>query len=113
VVAVLSAWHVGNRESLLDALVERTFADLGEIRPIGRTPAQRIASAAGALRTQPRTRPAQHPGEEERRGARTADEDPALARAPARPINSEKVFTASVKTLVTGLLATPRPTRRA
>lgn len=26
-------WHVGNRESLLEALVERTVADLGEIRP--------------------------------------------------------------------------------
>ena len=28
-------WHVGNRESLLDALVERTVAELGEIRPSG------------------------------------------------------------------------------
>ncbi|WP_369212475.1 TetR/AcrR family transcriptional regulator [Streptomyces flavofungini] len=43
-------WHVGNRESLLDALVERTLADLGEIRPTGRTPAGRIVSVARALR---------------------------------------------------------------
>ncbi|MEV0125456.1 TetR/AcrR family transcriptional regulator [Streptomyces sp. NPDC050703] len=43
-------WHVGNRESLLDALVERTLADLGEIRPTGRTPARRIVSVASALR---------------------------------------------------------------
>ncbi|MGV9883113.1 TetR/AcrR family transcriptional regulator [Streptomyces sp. NPDC003006] len=45
-------WHVGNREALLDALVERTLADLGEIRPTGRTPAQRVASVARALRRQ-------------------------------------------------------------
>lgn len=43
-------WHVGNRESLLDALVERTLADLGEIRPTGRTPARRTVSVARALR---------------------------------------------------------------
>ncbi|MEU1023749.1 TetR/AcrR family transcriptional regulator [Streptomyces sp. NPDC005904] len=45
-------WHVGNREALLDALVERTLADLGEIRPAGRTPAQRVVSVARALRRQ-------------------------------------------------------------
>jgi AcrR family transcriptional regulator len=50
-------WHVGNRESLLDALVERTVADLGVIRPTGRTPAQRIVSVARALRRQLRDRP--------------------------------------------------------
>ncbi|WP_406167281.1 TetR/AcrR family transcriptional regulator [Streptomyces sp. NBC_00996] len=50
-------WHVGNRESLLDALVERTVADLGAIRPTGRTPAQRIVSVAGALRRQLRDHP--------------------------------------------------------
>ncbi|WP_406479341.1 TetR/AcrR family transcriptional regulator [Streptomyces sp. NBC_01615] len=50
-------WHVGNRESLLDALVERTVADLGVIRPTGRTPAQRIASVARALRRQLREHP--------------------------------------------------------
>lgn len=31
-------WHVGNRESLLDALVERTVDDLDTIRPRGATP---------------------------------------------------------------------------
>ncbi|MEU1020080.1 TetR/AcrR family transcriptional regulator [Streptomyces sp. NPDC005898] len=45
-------WHVGNREALLDALVERTLADLGEIRPAGRTPAQRVVSVARALHRQ-------------------------------------------------------------
>ncbi|WP_369245640.1 TetR/AcrR family transcriptional regulator [Streptomyces sp. R41] len=50
-------WHVGNRESLLDALVERTVADLGVIRPTGRTPAQRIVSVARALRRQLRDHP--------------------------------------------------------
>ncbi|MEU9209580.1 TetR family transcriptional regulator [Streptomyces sp. NPDC048415] len=50
-------WHVGNRESLLDALVERTVAELGEIRPAGRTPAQRVASVARTLRRQLRAHP--------------------------------------------------------
>ncbi|WP_223281166.1 TetR/AcrR family transcriptional regulator [Streptomyces antnestii] len=50
-------WHVGNRESLLEALVERTVADLGEIRPRGTTPEQRVASVAGALRRQLREHP--------------------------------------------------------
>ncbi|MET8025975.1 TetR/AcrR family transcriptional regulator [Streptomyces avermitilis] len=167
-------WHVGNRESLLDALVERTVADLGEIRPVGRTPARRIASVARALRRQLRDHPhlvamvhergltermflpaqqalvreahaaglrgagaaeavravqflvvghvlvernrerapAQRPGEQELWGARTADGDPALARALARPIDPEKVFTASVKALVAGLLeAAPEAAR--
>ncbi|MET7829661.1 TetR family transcriptional regulator [Streptomyces sp. NPDC005386] len=50
-------WHVGNRESLLDALVERTVADLGEIRAAGRTPAARVVSVARALRRQLREHP--------------------------------------------------------
>ncbi|MFF2505647.1 TetR/AcrR family transcriptional regulator [Streptomyces sp. NPDC058067] len=50
-------WHVGNRESLLEALVERTVADLGEIRPRGTTPEQRVASVARALRRQLREHP--------------------------------------------------------
>ncbi|MEV0322157.1 TetR/AcrR family transcriptional regulator [Streptomyces sp. NPDC050658] len=50
-------WHVGNRESLLDALVERTVADLREIRPSGRTPAVRVVSVARALRRQLRDHP--------------------------------------------------------
>ncbi|MFF2849161.1 TetR/AcrR family transcriptional regulator [Streptomyces sp. NPDC058001] len=50
-------WHVGNRESLLDALVERTVAELGEIRPRGRTPAARVVSVARALRRRLRDHP--------------------------------------------------------
>ncbi|ANP54254.1 AcrR family transcriptional regulator [Streptomyces griseochromogenes] len=50
-------WHVGGREALLDALVERTVADLGEIRPEGRTPEQRVVSVARALRRQLRDHP--------------------------------------------------------
>ncbi|MFI0236953.1 TetR/AcrR family transcriptional regulator [Streptomyces sp. NPDC016845] len=50
-------WHVGNRESLLDALVERTVADLGEIRPSGATPHARVVSVARALRRRLRAHP--------------------------------------------------------
>ncbi|MEU6773026.1 TetR/AcrR family transcriptional regulator [Streptomyces sp. NPDC046759] len=50
-------WHVGGREALLDALVERTVAELGEIRPSGRTPEQRVVGVARALRRQLRGRP--------------------------------------------------------
>ncbi|GHB35220.1 hypothetical protein GCM10010347_00440 [Streptomyces cirratus] len=50
-------WHVGNRESLLDALVERTVLEMGAIRPSGRTPAERIVSVARLLRRELRERP--------------------------------------------------------
>ncbi|MFI7012450.1 TetR/AcrR family transcriptional regulator [Streptomyces sp. NPDC050145] len=50
-------WHVGNRESLLDALVERTVAELGAIRPRGASPAERVVSVARALRRQLRAHP--------------------------------------------------------
>ncbi|WP_043193946.1 TetR/AcrR family transcriptional regulator [Streptomyces sp. NRRL F-2664] len=50
-------WHVGNRESLLDALVERTVQEMGAIRPAGRTPAERILSVARILRRELRGRP--------------------------------------------------------
>jgi AcrR family transcriptional regulator len=50
-------WHVGNRESLLDALVERTVQQMGAIRPSGRTPADRILSVAATLRRELRARP--------------------------------------------------------
>ncbi|AYG83692.1 Tetracycline repressor protein class D [Streptomyces hundungensis] len=50
-------WHVGNRESLLDALVERTVEELGEIEPRGHTPAARVMSVARTLRRELRTRP--------------------------------------------------------
>ncbi|MEU7580787.1 TetR family transcriptional regulator [Streptomyces sp. NPDC041068] len=159
-------WHVGNRESLLDALVERTVADLGEIRATGSTPAQRVVSVARALRRQLRDHPhlvamvhergltermflpaqlalvhevhaaglrgaraadavravqvhvvghvlvernrerapAQRPAEDELWTARNAEQDPALARALARPVDADAVFTTSVKALVSGLL---------
>ncbi|MFE5676479.1 TetR/AcrR family transcriptional regulator [Streptomyces erythrochromogenes] len=50
-------WHVGNRESLLDALVERTVQEMGSISPVGRTPAERIESVARILRRELRERP--------------------------------------------------------
>ncbi|MFD9410406.1 TetR/AcrR family transcriptional regulator [Streptomyces sp. NPDC059989] len=50
-------WHVGNRESLLDALVERTVEEMGAISPAGRTPAERILSVARILRRELRERP--------------------------------------------------------
>ncbi|MFI1167804.1 TetR/AcrR family transcriptional regulator [Streptomyces sp. NPDC020801] len=160
-------WHVGNREALLDALVERTVADLGEIRPSGRTPEQRVVSVARELRRQLRDRPhlvamvhergltermflpaqqalvveahaaglrgaraaelvravqfhvvghvlvernrerapAQHPAEEELWSGAAAGNDPALARALARPVDPERLFLGSVRALVRSLLA--------
>ncbi|MER7733496.1 helix-turn-helix domain-containing protein [Streptomyces erythrochromogenes] len=50
-------WHVGNRESLLDALVERTVQEMGALSPVGRTPAERIESVARILRRELRGRP--------------------------------------------------------
>ncbi|WP_326595786.1 TetR/AcrR family transcriptional regulator [Streptomyces brevispora] len=50
-------WHVGNRESLLDALVERTVQEMGTLRPTGRAPAARIVSVARGLRRELRARP--------------------------------------------------------
>ncbi|MFG2298153.1 TetR/AcrR family transcriptional regulator [Streptomyces sp. NPDC048603] len=50
-------WHVGNREQLLDALVERTVREMGAVRPAGRTPADRIVSVARGLRRELRARP--------------------------------------------------------
>ncbi|MFI5807359.1 TetR/AcrR family transcriptional regulator [Streptomyces sp. NPDC051561] len=50
-------WHVGNRESLLDALVERTVREMGALTPRGRTPVERVVSVARALRHELRARP--------------------------------------------------------
>ncbi|MER5462734.1 MULTISPECIES: TetR family transcriptional regulator [unclassified Streptomyces] len=160
-------WHVGNRESLLDALVERTVQEMGAIRPTGRTPAERAVSVARKLRRELRDRPhliamvhergltermflpaqqalvhevhaaglrgaraaeavravqfqvvgfvlvernrerspVQSPGEGELwEAAGAAEHDPALARALARPADPEKLFTASVRALVSALL---------
>ncbi|MFI0979041.1 TetR/AcrR family transcriptional regulator [Streptomyces sp. NPDC021093] len=159
-------WHVGNREALLDALVERTVHELAAIRPRGRTPAQRIVSVARALRRDLRAHPhlvamvhergltermflpaqqalvhevhaaglrgaraaeavravqyqvvgyvlvernrerapAQHPGEEDLWDGAAAEQDPALARALARPVDPEKLFVVSVRALVESLV---------
>ncbi|MFF4700683.1 TetR/AcrR family transcriptional regulator [Streptomyces chattanoogensis] len=160
-------WHVGNRESLLDALVERTVQEMGEIRPTGRTPHARIVSVARALRTALRERPhliamvhergltermflpaqqallheahaaglrgelaaeavravqfqvvgfvliernrerspEQHPSEGELWDSPTAGHDPALARALAAPVDTERLFLVSLHALVASLLA--------
>jgi TetR/AcrR family transcriptional regulator, tetracycline repressor protein len=42
-------WHVGNREALLDALVERMQASIIELKPRGRTPRNRVRSIARSL----------------------------------------------------------------
>lgn len=43
-------WHVGDKGALLDGLVERIIAEMGEVRVRGRTPKRRIAAIAKALR---------------------------------------------------------------
>jgi len=50
-------WHVGNRDGLLDELVDRIVADIGAIRPSGSTPVDRIASVARSLRRKLLARP--------------------------------------------------------
>jgi AcrR family transcriptional regulator len=44
-------WHVGNRDALLDLLVERVLADIGTVRASGRSPRARVASLVRRLRT--------------------------------------------------------------
>ena len=44
--------HVGNRDALLDLLVERVLLDMGSVRGSGRTPKARIASLTRAWRAQ-------------------------------------------------------------
>lgn len=50
-------WHVGNRDALLDALVDRLVADMGTLRPVGATPRQRISSLAEKLHRRLLARP--------------------------------------------------------
>ncbi|MEV6396293.1 TetR family transcriptional regulator [Streptomyces sp. NPDC051907] len=164
-------WHVGNRESLLDALVERTVQEMGAIAPRGRTPVDRVVSVARALRRELRARPhlialvhergltdrmflpaqqalvhevhaaglrgaraaqavravqfqvvgfllvernrerapVQSPGVGDLWSPTTAEHDPALARALARPPDPEKLFTASVRALASALLGSGEP----
>ncbi|MGW0467189.1 hypothetical protein ACWDX6_18210 [Streptomyces sp. NPDC003027] len=53
--------------------------------------------------------PVQSPGEEALRDAEHPGPDAAPARAPARPVDSDRLFTASVRALVDGLLGTSAP----
>jgi AcrR family transcriptional regulator len=49
-VAVTSIyWHVGNKEALLDALVDRIGPELAPVRTTGRTPEARILSTARSV----------------------------------------------------------------
>jgi AcrR family transcriptional regulator len=50
-------WHVGNRDALIDLLVERIVDDMGDVTPAGRTPKTRIASLARSLRRKLIARP--------------------------------------------------------
>lgn len=50
-------WHVGNRDALLDLLVERLLTDMGTVRPAGRTPRARITSLLRQWRTRLLERP--------------------------------------------------------
>jgi TetR/AcrR family tetracycline transcriptional repressor len=50
-------WHVGNRDVLLDALVDHFVADMGTLRPSGVTPRERIVALAVALRARLLARP--------------------------------------------------------
>ncbi|MDV9200593.1 TetR/AcrR family transcriptional regulator, partial [Streptomyces sp. Wh19] len=51
--------------------------------------------------------PVQSPGEGDLWTASAADDDPALARALARPADPDRLFADSVRALVEGLLAGP------
>jgi AcrR family transcriptional regulator len=50
-------WHVGNRDALLDLLVDRIVDDMGHVKASGRTPRSRIASLARSLRRKLIARP--------------------------------------------------------
>jgi AcrR family transcriptional regulator len=57
-VAVTSIyWHVGNRDELVDALVDRLLADVGTLRARGSTPRDRIGSLARGMRRKLLDRP--------------------------------------------------------
>ena len=50
-------WHVGNRDALLDLLVDRLLADMGNVRVHGRTPRARIMSLLRQWRSRLLQRP--------------------------------------------------------
>jgi TetR/AcrR family transcriptional regulator, tetracycline repressor protein len=57
-VAVTSIyWHVGNRDELVDALVDRLIADMGTLRARGTTPRERITALSRGLRKKLLDRP--------------------------------------------------------
>jgi AcrR family transcriptional regulator len=45
-------WHVGDREAVLDALVDEVVAESSAIEPSGRTPTSRISSVVRQMRNQ-------------------------------------------------------------
>jgi TetR/AcrR family transcriptional regulator, tetracycline repressor protein len=50
-------WHVGNRDELLNRLIDRMSDELGNIEPTGTDPVERIASICTALLAETRRRP--------------------------------------------------------
>jgi TetR/AcrR family tetracycline transcriptional repressor len=50
-------WHVGNRDELFNRLIEEITDQFGRITPVGRTPAERIASISNSLLREVRARP--------------------------------------------------------
>jgi TetR/AcrR family transcriptional regulator, tetracycline repressor protein len=50
-------WHVGNRDELFNRLIEEITEQFGRITPVGRTPAERIASISNTLLREVRARP--------------------------------------------------------
>jgi TetR/AcrR family tetracycline transcriptional repressor len=50
-------WHVGNRDELFNRLIEEITDQFGRINPVGRTPAERIASISNTLLREVRARP--------------------------------------------------------
>jgi TetR/AcrR family transcriptional regulator, tetracycline repressor protein len=53
-------WHVGSREELLHAVLDRMLQELAPIEPAGTTSADRVASVAHAIRSQVRDTPTVH-----------------------------------------------------
>lgn len=45
-------WHVGGREQLLSEIVDEVVDEMGDLRPTGATPRDRMASVARQIRTQ-------------------------------------------------------------
>jgi AcrR family transcriptional regulator len=50
-------WHVGNRDALVNLLVERLIEEMGDVHAAGRTPRARLAGLANELRARLLARP--------------------------------------------------------